>query len=386
MSPMAHRPLDKNNPLPLHYQLRMAILDRIASGEFRPDEVIPSERKLAQSYGVSRITVVRALNALAQEGVLDRRQGSGTFVTPFPQRIPIQPSVNRAVGFMAPILTDPYLFDIVRGVESITSHSGYHLVVICTNEDISHESQYVLTARQQGLLGLIAYPLQGRPNRDAFERSLAEGFPLVFVDRYYPGMTVDWVVSDDEAGGYALTRHLLDHDHRRIAFVPWYEFDCNSVQQRLHGYQRALQEAGLPLDDSLIWLDLYPRDIEEGANRDRLRQLLADSQTTALVAVNFAVATFLLRDLWACGLHIPQDISLVGFGLDQPSLSCPFPFTAAKQSGYAIGRQGARLLLDRIEGRQSREPQHVVVPAPLVVSTSSGPAPHSGTASGAGAV
>ena len=372
---MTHRPLDKDNPLPLYYQLRLAILDRIASGEFKPDEPIPSERKLAEAYDVSRITVVKALNELAQEGVIERHHGKGTFVSAFPGRIQVQPPTRGAVGFMAPVLTDPYLFDIVRGVEWATSRSGYHLVMICSNEDAAQEAQQVLTARQQGLAGLIVYPMYGQPNRDAFEQALAEGFPLAFVDRYYPGLPVDCALCDDERGAYTLTRHLLEHGHRRIAFVSWYEFECTSVQGRLRGYRRALEEAALRADECLPWSDLYPRDIAQGADKDHLEQLLASSGVTAVLAVNFIIATFLLRDLWACGLRIPEDISLAGFGLEGPSLACPFPFTAARQSGFEVGQAGARLLLERLEGRLAPEPQHVVVPAPLIVSTSSGPAP-----------
>jgi DNA-binding LacI/PurR family transcriptional regulator len=370
-----HKYLDRDNPLPLYYQLRLAILDRIASDEFTSDEPIPSERQLAESYGVSRITVVRALNDLAQEGVLERRQGKGTFVTAPPRQIRVQPSVRKVVGFMAPVLTDPYLFDVVRGVENVAARNGYNLVIICTNEDEVLESQYVLTARQQGLVGLVVYPMHGQPNQAAFEQALAEGFPLVFVDRDYPRLQADSVVSDDERGSYALTRHLLDYGHRRIAFVPWYEVECTSVQGRLRGYRRALQEAGLPFDDDLIWSDLYPHDAAEGANRDELNRLIAQGGVTALFAVNFIIATSLLRDLLACGFRIPEDVSLVGFGLDQPSFACPFPFTAARQSGFEVGRRGTRLLLERIEGRLALEPQRVIVPTPLTISDSSGPVP-----------
>jgi len=357
----------------------MAILERIASGEFAPDEAIPSERKLAELYGVSRITVVKALNELAQEGILERRHGKGTFVSASPQRIPTQVAARKVVGFMAPVLTDPYLFDVVRGVENAATSNGYHLVIICTNEDAAHEAEYILGARQQGLAGLVVYPMHGEPNRDAFEQALRAGVLFVLVDRYYTGMAVDYVVSDDEGGSYALTRHLLDLGHRRIAFVPWYEIQCTSVQGRLRGYQRALQEAGVPADDDLVWFDLYPRRTLRGGNERQLKPLLVASGATAVVAVNFVIATYLLRDLRACGLDIPQDISLVGFGLAQPSPYCPFPFTAAKQSGFRIGQAGARLLLERIEGRLAPEPQRIVVPTRLDVNGTTGPVPATST-------
>ena len=81
--------LDTNNAVPLYEQLRVALRERLDSGVLDPGERLPSETELCQKYGVSRITVRRAVDELVEEGILERRQGKGTFVAP-KRRISIQ--------------------------------------------------------------------------------------------------------------------------------------------------------------------------------------------------------------------------------------------------------------------------------------------------------
>ena len=73
-------PLDEQGRAPLYQQLRRALRDAIADSRLSPEEALPPERELAEEFGVSRITVRKALDALVEEGMLNRRQGAGTFV------------------------------------------------------------------------------------------------------------------------------------------------------------------------------------------------------------------------------------------------------------------------------------------------------------------
>jgi len=72
--------LDKDLPAPLYHQLQCVLQAEIESGRWRPDEQIPTESKLAERFGVSKITVRQALQALAELGYIRREQGRGTFV------------------------------------------------------------------------------------------------------------------------------------------------------------------------------------------------------------------------------------------------------------------------------------------------------------------
>ena len=74
--------VDRSSPLPLHYQLKQHLLEKIEAGEWKPNDLIPSEQELQNSFGLSRITVRQALSDLVYEGLLIRERGRGTFVAP----------------------------------------------------------------------------------------------------------------------------------------------------------------------------------------------------------------------------------------------------------------------------------------------------------------
>lgn len=87
--------IDKNHPLPMYYQLKEFIREKIASGEWQPGDMVPSERELSEQYKISRMTARQALSELATEGLLRREQGRGTFVA----KPKIEHGLTRLTGF-----------------------------------------------------------------------------------------------------------------------------------------------------------------------------------------------------------------------------------------------------------------------------------------------
>jgi len=113
--------IDRSSPLPLYYQLRQILLKQINDGHFRPGEPIPSEVGLQEQYGVSRITVRRALSGLASEGYLLRQPGKGTFVL----RPKLQDRSGRLGGFAADLASRGFKVDsaiVAFGVQPIPPH------------------------------------------------------------------------------------------------------------------------------------------------------------------------------------------------------------------------------------------------------------------------
>ena len=94
------KPLDNNNAVPLYEQMMMMLRERLDNHVLDAGEKLPSEAELCKSYGVSRITVRRAIDELVEEGYLEKKQGKGTFVTQKRAAVPVMSiSENATVGF-----------------------------------------------------------------------------------------------------------------------------------------------------------------------------------------------------------------------------------------------------------------------------------------------
>src|SRR5258705_2732410 len=109
------RKIDPNDPMPLYYQIYTLLLDRIQSNEFEPASAIPTERELGEEYGVSRITVIKALDMLERDGYVLRQQGRGTFVAKLTERAGMTNAQNTppTLAFVTFALGYPYISDIM---------------------------------------------------------------------------------------------------------------------------------------------------------------------------------------------------------------------------------------------------------------------------------
>ena len=102
--------IDPDSPIPRYYQVYTSLRSRIRGHEFQPGDALPSERQLVEDFGVSRITVVKALDILDQEGLIERQHGRGNFVT---QPTDQQSSPQRTkIAFLVPHILDSFLMGI----------------------------------------------------------------------------------------------------------------------------------------------------------------------------------------------------------------------------------------------------------------------------------
>src|SRR5258708_18637228 len=124
--------VDSSNPLPLYFQVYKDLLERIQRGEFPPGSFLPPERQLTENYGVSRITIIKALDELAREQYIKRQQGRGTIVTDPIERTSTEvvQKQRRSIAFICHVLDHPYLFPILMGISRTASRHQYKLQVI----------------------------------------------------------------------------------------------------------------------------------------------------------------------------------------------------------------------------------------------------------------
>jgi LacI family transcriptional regulator len=187
------------------------------------------------------------------------------------------------------------------------------------------------------------------------------------------------ITVDDEGGAYAITRYLIERGHRHIAHLTG-SLELSGAQKRVVGYRRALTEAGIPVDESLI----LPGGFWSGSGRERAEALLTPPQAatlpTALFCANDGIASGCMEVLAAHGLRVPDDISVVGFDDALNARMTSPPLTTVRQPFRDMGHHAVDLLLSQLapapEGDMSGARLHSeVFNVELVIRGSVGPPP-----------
>jgi LacI family transcriptional regulator len=186
--------------------------------------------------------------------------------------------------------------------------------------------------------------------------------PVVIIDRDVPDAPVDRAHIDNVAGGYLVTRHLLDLGHRRIGYIGGPPH-LSPVPDRSAGYRRALQEAGLPVDEQLV-VDGNFRDVG-GYNGAQVLLALAEPPT-AIFAGNDLMAIGALAAAREAGIAVPDDLSIAGFDDIHLAGYINPPLTTLAQPKYELGVIAAQLLFERL-AQPGLPPQRRLLEAQLVV-------------------
>jgi LacI family transcriptional regulator len=250
-------------------------------------------------------------------------------------------------------LTNPFYAGIAKAAVEVARGAGYAVVLGSVDEDPDGERRAIreLVARQ--VAGLMIVP-------DYADHSqLADaGLPVVFVDRPAHGVDADIVTIDNEGGGRLATEHLLSQGHRRVAVLlaPSY----HTVGRRLRGYRRAHRDAGVPVDERLVvQLPEGSPAAAEAATRDLLD---GPEPPTAIFASTNFLSEGVLRALR--GRRRPP--AMVGFDdFRFADMLYPTPVTVVTADPADLGRQAARLLLDRANG-STLPPRKLVLPVQLI--------------------
>ncbi|MER3418414.1 MAG: hypothetical protein C4343_04785 [Chloroflexota bacterium] len=232
---------------------------------------------------------------------------------------------------------------------------------------------------EEGVSGVIAYPIDYEPDPQLFLQLSSGGFPVVLVDRYLIGHAFDAVLADNFGGAFAVVTHLIEQGHRRIAFVSTDNLTTTSVVERLQGYQQALAGADIPVDPALVFARLpvtrsWGQDYRAASkeNAARIARFLSRTDATAVFALHDHLALEVMEAARTLGRRVPEDLAVVGFDDDPLAGALAVPLTTVAQPRERMGRVAAGLVVDRIEGRGG-ETARIVLPTQLVIRRSSVP-------------
>lgn len=273
--------------------------------------------------------------------------------------------VRKMIGVIIPDLQNPFLTGVVHGVEAVMYEAGYTLVLGHSDGFPEREQAHIIGLRGEGAAGLILVPDNGEgANYASLE---AWDIPVVAVDRIPKGLKVDLVSTDHRDGARQAVSHLIEHHYKGIALVNGPR-GFSVTQERLAGYEDALNQARIPLRD---WLVVHS-DFRQSGGEAAMNQLLDLPKPPRAVLVGNNLMTLgALEATHKRGIKIPEEIAVAGFD-DMPwAASLRPPLTAVAQPIAELGRIAAQLLLDRLKDPR-RSVRRVILPPQLIVRASCG--------------
>jgi GntR family transcriptional regulator, arabinose operon transcriptional repressor len=362
----------KTPPSPLKYQrIRTQLVSNIRSGTYQTGDKLPSENDLADSYGASRSTIIRALRAVEEQGLIERRQGSGSFVT----RKALQPIGRSApIGLIKTVQSGRYADSIVDQIQNrlslLLQHRGSALIVhaIDKTDDPATAAQNIL---QQNVAGIFLVPMpldhSTQTNQQLTQAIAGNGRPIVLLDTDVAPppqrSQFDLVGVDNRRCGYLLTEHLLKLGLKRILFLG-IKPAPSTVAERQLGYREAMQDHGI--QPTAEWIcETAADDVSESLVTEMLRQ-----EPEGVVCKSDEFAALLMHKLAAMGVKVPQDIKIVGFD-DRPIASLlPVTLTTIRQPVSELAETALQLMDTRM-AQPTRAASYVQLAGALIARQSS---------------
>ncbi|MDR1806804.1 MAG: LacI family transcriptional regulator [Propionibacteriaceae bacterium] len=265
---------------------------------------------------------------------------------------------TRTIGLVLPRLQDYVVAALCQAIESTARLGGYHVLLTTPPDDMTAQMDSVELLLSRRVDGIIMTGLH-REESVFEERLAALPVPVVAANRR-DGAALASVACDDLEGGRLATEHLLSLGHERIGIVAGPRHAA-SAWDRLTGYREALAAHDLAADESLVVHTQF--DVGGGVLGGHTLLSLAEPPT-AIFAVNDTAAVGVMAAAYQRGLHVPDDLSLVGFNDIPLSAHLPIPLTSVRSDLGQMGALAVHELLRAIDGGEARSQ---TLPVALVV-------------------
>ncbi len=264
---------------------------------------------------------------------------------------------TETIGVMMADLSQPYYSQIIKGMEYSASQNGYMLLFSNSYESLEQRhvvQKLIESGRVDGLI-IIGSNIK---EKNFVLHLLEREIQFVLVERNFSDPRVNSIFVDNVEGAFRAVNYLIEKGHHRIAHISG-NLDFQVALDRLEGYKKALQTAGLPFIEELIttgkfiWLDGYLA----------MKELLRYQPTcTAVFAANDTMAYGALQAINEAGLRVPADIAIIGFDdLEFSHLTSP-PLTTIHQPRYEMGEQAVQILVDQLRATEHSGAKQCFIP------------------------
>ncbi len=325
------------------------------------DLAVATIRDVAEHTGLSPATVSRALSghpyvdAQTRTRVLGAAQALDYRPNALARALRVRQTLT--IGLIIPDIRNDFFAESATVLQGELEARGYRLILCISNGDPASDRNYVQTLAEHRVDGIVHVPCS--PETDHAAQTRGRHIPVVELLRHTPDAPHDAIVSDDREGAAALTRHLTERGHRRIAMLTG-SSALSTTRYRVEGYRDALRLAGIPPSEERVTFGSYGEDSGYAQTR---AAFAGDLKPTAIFSSGSPLTSGAMRALGEMGLKIPRDVSVVGYEDPEWYAVCAPALTCYSLPLREMGRVAAELIVSRVTGEAA---------APAVVRRFSG--------------
>ncbi len=331
---------------PLYMQMRAYLLELIERNRNVPNYRLPSENQLAMKFGASRISAKHAFDTLAEEGVIYRQRGRGSFIMDtLPEERPAPQlslgDTEDAIALIVPFTSTIFMSEIIEGIQEELNQRGLHFIIFMTDNKQEREVKYLRMA-QERFRGILLFPGAFAKYHEETLRLVLNRFPLVQIDRYLPGLDLSCVSGDHFGATYRAAKLLFSRGHQRVGFVGHLVGHASSVADRVRGYEKAALEHDASYSNIL---KLNVDDTLQGF-AENFRSYMETARPTAIISSSHLHAPTIMHVLREMNMVDSVELILYDneFVIAREFMAC-HPYIIDQQP-REIGRQAAKLVCD----------------------------------------
>lgn len=264
---------------------------------------------------------------------------------------------SNTIGVIVPDNSNLFLAEFSNCIETAISKHGYAMILGNASNSATKTIKYLYDFSDRSVDGIIlVQSIFENPEHTAtcIEALTNLQIPTILSDRFPITHSFESVKTNDFLGGYLAIKHLLDMGHNQIGIIAGEMYFPNCIE-RLEGCKKALLEAGIPFDQSLV----YEGDFQMSSGAAALPYLL-EKNVTAIFTFNDMIAYGVYKALSNYNLKVPEDISIIGFDdIWVSDVICP-PLTTIEYPLKEIAETVVDRLISLIDGREANT-QHPIV-------------------------
>jgi DNA-binding LacI/PurR family transcriptional regulator len=355
----------------LYLQIRNLLAEKIRSGELQPGERLPPDPELAGCLGVNRLTLAKALNLLRRESYVNRYARKGTFVK---ERTDARAFAHGANAKLVAVLFDDateatFQTKLFVAIHRALAGAGLTVKFLAAEDDAQIQFAQLRSLIHGGrVAGCIVWSVMATEQTRQILDTCPPLFPIVFLDRCFDGMGMDFSGYDDVHAGRLLARHLLQQGYRHVC-VPEIA-DClrvSPVRDRLDGLREEF--AGVPaLGAAAVHVHAL-----QAAAAVPIRELAGEGRgRRAVVALDDTMAVRCVRAAREANVGIPDDLVVATFETRELCADPEYDLTAVRLPVEEMGRRAVEILVARLGG-DTRPVFQVRSRGELVVRSSTDP-------------